>query len=327
MLILIEGPDCAGKSTLARRLVDALRDSHPGDRVTYHHCGPPVDHPIDEYVAPLLDYRPGNGQHVVCDRWHVGETVYPAVADRPTYQTPAVAAYVELFLRSRGAVLIYCTATDEHLVDCGVARDDEPEEIARVHETTNAFLRAIASSLLPMTAVSVADPDAANYRDTVDRVLALARNEAEYAERINAFTTYVGSPRPGLLLVGDRRGPARTPLADYGRWPAFVPRSATSGDYLLTTLVDAQLRVPSHGLVLGDVGLANACDVDDVRDLWDVLERPPVVGLGVNAQRTLRGCGVPHRSAYHPQYQRRFLHHRRRDYLGSLLDGSQAVTA
>jgi hypothetical protein len=327
LLIICEGPDCSGKTTLASRLVDALRANHPGDQVTYRHCGVPTEHPVDEYVAPLLDYRPGTGQHVVCDRFHVGETVYPTVTGRATRQTPAVAAYVELFLRSRGAVLVYCTATDEHLLDCGVARDDRPDELSRIPATTSAFLRAVGESLLPMTAVYVADPDVADYGDTVARILALADDEEDYAERLAPFTTYVGSPRPLLLLVGDRRGPARTSLADYGRWPAFVPRPATSGDYLLTTLTDARLRVPTHGLLLGDVGLANACDVDDVHDLWDVLERPRVVGLGVNARRALRNAHVPHDDAAHPQYQRRFLHHKRGDYLRSLLAVPAAVTA
>lgn len=326
MLIILEGPDCAGKTTLANRLVDALRVGNPADQVTYHHSDVPTRHPVDEYVAPLLDYRPGTGQHVVCDRWHVGETVYPAVTGRVTRQTPAVAAYVELFLRSRGAIMVYCTASDEHLAACGVARDDEPDVIGRITATTRAFERTVADSLVPTVTANVSDPAASDAALVVNLALGFGNDEEWHAEHLAPFTTYVGSPRPRLLLFGDRRGPARKPLADYGRWPAFVPRGATSGDYLLTTLTGTRLRVPTHGLTLGDVGLANACDVDDVRDLWDVLERPPVVGLGRNAQAALRRADVPHREASHPQHQRRFLHHRRDDYLDSLL-GVEAVVA
>lgn len=327
MLIICEGPDCSGKTTLTGRIIDALQRAEPTSQITYRHAGVPTRHPVDEYVAPLLDYRPSVGRHVVCDRWHVGETVYPAVTGRVTRQTPAVRAYVELFLRSRGALLVYCTATAQHLAACGVARGDDVDELHRVGPVTRAFDRVVADSLLPKLVVNVTDPDRVDYADTVNQVLALANDEQDYAERLAPFATYVGTPSPRLLLVGDRRGPARVPLADYGRWPAFVPRSATSGDYLLTTLTATPLRVPSHGLLLGDVGIANGCDVDDVRDLWDVLGRPAVVGLGSNAQRALRDRQVPHRSARHPQYQRRFLHRHRDDYLAQLLDPSLAVTA
>lgn len=326
MLIILEGPDCAGKTTLANRLVDALRTNYVTDQVTYRHASVPTEHPLDEYVAPLLDYRPGTRQHTVCDRWHVGESVYPNATGRHTDLTEDVRAYVELFLRSRGALLVYCTATAQHLTDCGVARGDDVNELLSVGRVASAFDREVAESLLPKLIVNVSDPDTINYGNTVNHILALANDEEEYAERLVPFTTYVGSPQPRLLLVGDRRGPDRVPLADYGHWPAFAPRASTSGSWLLTTLALGQLRVPSHGLLLNDVGLANACDVDDVRDLWDVLGRPLTVGLGVNAQRVLRARRVPHHPARHPQYQRRFLHHQRDDYLRSLL-APLAVTA
>lgn len=326
MLILLEGPDCAGKSTFAGRLARALRSAEPGTDVAYRHCGPPTSHALDEYVEPLLGYRPGTDQHVICDRWHVGETVYPAVTGRSTSMRSAVRAYVELFLRARGALLVYCTATAGHLTSCGYARDDSINDILRVGKTLRAFDRAVVESLLPRVHVDVTDPDASDYDDAVNQVLALANDEEDYAAPLASFTTYVGAPRPQLLLVGDRRGPARTPLTDYGCWPAFAPRAGTSGDYLLTTLTDAQLRVPSHGLVLADVGLTNACDVDDVHQLWKTLNQPPTVGLGANAQRALRQAHVPHRSAVHPQYQRRFLHHQREDYLRALVT-AQAVVA
>lgn len=327
MLIICEGPDCAGKSTLAGRIASALKHAEPDAQVTYHHAGVPSQHALDEYVAPLLDYRPGSGQHVICDRYHVGETVYPLVTGRSTSMRSAVRAYVELFLRSRGALLIYCTATARHLTSCGYARDDGINDVLRVGRTLREFDRAVVDSLLPSVVLDVTDPDASGYGDVVNQMLALANDEEDYAEPLASFTTYVGSPRPQLLLVGDRRGVPSTNVADFGSWPAFAPRAGTSGDYLLTTLTAEPLRVAEHGLTIGDVGVANACDVDDVQELWKTLNQPPVVGLGINARRALRNAQVPYRAATHPQYQRRFLHHQRDDYLRSLLATDEAVTA
>jgi hypothetical protein len=329
LLIILEGPDCAGKSTLAGRLARALKHAEPNADVVYRHCGPPAGHALDEYVAPLLDYRPGTGQHVICDRWHVGERVYPAVTGRKTSLRSTVNAYVELFLRSRGALLVYCTATAGHLTSCGYAREDGINDILRVGPTLRAFDQAVVESLLPSLVVDVSDPNHAGYDDVVGQVLALANDEHEYAAPLAPFTTYVGSPRPRLLLVGDRRGVPSTDVASFGSWPAFAPRARTSGDYLLTTLAGGPrpLRVVEHGLTLGDVGLANACDVDDVGALWKTLGEPDVVGMGVNARRALRDVGVSHRAAPHPQYQRRFFHHLRGEYLRSLLGTTVEVSA
>lgn len=319
MLILIDGSDCSGKTTLAGRLLDRMRSTDPTASVTYHHAGPPTEHPLDEYVEPLLGYRPGTGQHVVCDRWHVGESVYPTVVGRPSELTDGVRTYVEQFLRSRGALLAYCTASPRHLTACGDARGDAAAEIARVGPTVRAFDAAVATSLLPHVAVDVTDPDDRGYDRVVETIVDAARRSDVAARRLAPFVTYVGPPRPALLLVGDRRGVPSTELADHGDWPAFVPRSGTSGTYLLDTLTSTRLTVREHGLQLGDVGLVNACDVDDVRACWEALGRPTTVGMGVNARRALRAADVPHRSAVHPQFQRRFLHHSRATYLRQLL--------
>lgn len=322
-LTILEGADCAGKSTLAGRVVDELRRCYPGERVTYLHADVPTEHPLDEYVAPLLDYRPGTGRHVVCDRWHVGESVYPVVRDRSTRLTASVRWYVEAFLRSRGAVLVYCAASPNYLHDCGVARGDDRDELARIARTQDAFQATIATSFLPRSIEDVTDDglhDESDYHATVLRTVAFSTHEASRAEALNPFTTYVGSPRPRLLLVGDRRGTPSHDLAEFDDWPAFAPRPGTSGDYLLTTLTSDELRVPTYGLTAGDVGLVNANDVDDVRACWETLGRPEVVGLGVEARRTLRRLNVPHRAVPHPQWSRRFAHHKRDAYLRSLLN-------
>lgn len=324
-LLILEGADCSGKSTLAGHVVDVLRATYPTEHVTYHHAGPPTQHPLDEYVAPLLDYRPGTGQHVVCDRWHVGESVYPDLVNRLSDMTPAVRTYVELFLRSRGAVLVHLDASARYLTDCGWARGDDERELDRIESTVSRFHRVVASSLLPRRLLDVErsiDP-----RRTALDLVAWASYHASLAEDLNSLRTYVGPPRPRLLLIGDRRGTPSHDLAEFGGWPAFVPRTGTSGRYLLETLTSEPLRVPTHGLTLGEVGLINACDVDDVALAYETLGRPFTVGLGRNAQRVLRALGLPHQLTPHPQHQRRFKHHDRSDYLRALISLPQAVAS
>lgn len=327
VLVLLEGTDCAGKTQFAGRVVDALRASYPQDLVTYHHAGVPQEHPLEEYVEPLLDYRPGTGRHVVCDRWYLGEVVYPTVIGRASDMTPAVRWYVEAFLRSRGAVQVYCAASYGYLHDCGTARGDDHDELVRILPTQEAFQREVVASAVHWAIEDVTDEgqDASDHRRAALRTVAFASHHASRTEALNPFATYVGPPRPRLLLVGDRRGTPAHDLDEFGDWPAFVPTTGTSGRYLLDALTSAPPTVAAHGLTLGDVGLVNANDVDDVHACWDALGRPEVVGLGVEARRTLRRVHVPHRSAAHPQYVRRFLHHRQDAYVRELL-GHRDVT-
>ena len=321
MLILIEGADCAGKSVLSGRLIESLRRAEPDADVRYLHSGPPTEHPLDEYAWPLTGYRPGTGVHYVCDRWHVGEDVYPRVTGRPTDMTDGVRAWIELFLRSRGALLVHCDAPDQLLTDCAVARRDDHTDLLRLPHATRLFRRYVAATtLLPTLSVDVSDPDRPDYAEIVDEVIGYAAREARATVPLTSYVTYVGPSRPSLLLVGDRRGTITHDLDEYGDRPAFGPTVGSSGAYLMSTLTVEPLRVATHGVQLRDVGLVNANDVDDVRACWETLGRPTTVGLGVNARRTLRAVGVPHRSAVHPQYQRRFLHHSRNTYLRQLLD-------
>lgn len=106
-LIIIEGVDRTGKSTLAQKLVD--RFSEAGDRhVQLLHFGPPQQGALSEYLQPLLDYDP-RVDDVVCDRFHLGELVWPHFFDRPPRITTSERGLIELFLHSRGAVLVHCT--------------------------------------------------------------------------------------------------------------------------------------------------------------------------------------------------------------------------
>lgn len=75
-IILLEGLDATGKSTLALALYKALKAP-----VAIMHAGPPiVTTALREYVWPLG--IAANGYIVVCDRWHLGEMVWPIIFER-----------------------------------------------------------------------------------------------------------------------------------------------------------------------------------------------------------------------------------------------------
>jgi hypothetical protein len=76
-LHIIEGLDGVGKSTLANFLIIMAKDTP----TALLHAGKPVDHDyVNEYWYPIAFL--GNFNTVVCDRWHLGEHVWPKLYDR-----------------------------------------------------------------------------------------------------------------------------------------------------------------------------------------------------------------------------------------------------
>jgi thymidylate kinase len=295
MLILVEGPDCTRKSSLVARLAEHVTKLYPGESVDILNAGPPTQHPLDEYVTPLLDYRPLRDRHVICDRWHIGEAIYPTIFKRETRMDYAVQAYVELFLRSRGALLVVVDATTEDVTSCLETRGDKLARPDQAAQTLSLFRGWAVASLLPTLVVqgfSVSDSD-------VDALVQRARVLDYVARSLSKFTTYVGSRTPSTLLLGDvRHGHLKGDATDLRS--AFMPYGATSGHYLLSQLVN------TFGYAsLKHVGVANACDDDDAFALYTLLRKPYTVALGRRASKVAKWAN---HDVEHPQYRRRFRH-------------------
>lgn len=295
MLILVDGADCVGKSTLIRQLAEHVRERYPDDKVDVWHAGPPTKHPLDEYVTPLLDYRPLRGRHVICDRWHLGEAIYPAIFQRPTKFDPAVQAYTELFLRSRGAILVHVDAEDASVAGCLDTRGDDLVDSSQASDILQEFRTRAAASLLPTLVVRGLE----NTQHDVESIVRRATTLDYVTRSLTPFTTYVGSRIPSVLLLGDvRHGHLRGDTTDLRS--AFMPYGATSGHYLLTQIINR------YGYrSLANVGIANACDDDDHESLWTLLRKPRTVALGRQAQKRTPWASV---KTAHPQAVRRFRH-------------------
>lgn len=300
MLIIVEGPDGAGKSTLVRRLAVELTLQSSPSAVRVLHRGPPTAHPLVEYGEPLYAYRPGTDEHVICDRWHLGEFVYPSLLERPTHYDVAVHRHVDLFLRSRGALLVYLEPTFEETTRRIVNRHTlrSEETIDPIELKTLSHWPALVERYHTALSLSTLNHYSTNREPLIEQIIKRATLAEDAAVPLVKFTTYVGPPRPDVLFFGETRG-VDGQLA-VGPAPAFVPYPRTSGHYLLSHLDTAATRT---------VGLANACDVDDPVALWKTLGEPQLVALGQSAHCCLRSLDLKHGVAPHPQYVRRFHHH------------------
>lgn len=324
MLFVIEGGDGTGKTTLAAELADALRVAYPAADVEVRRTGPPPpgQHPIHTYGDPTYDYRPGVGHHIVYDRFHAGEWVYPDILGRSTRADRASWRWLNLLLAARGAVLIHCDRDPARAAIAVAERGDDlvsPDQAARAVRAFSELLPTVTATL-PRLVHDVDRPHAAPF--TVADAVANARDLETRVAPLHRFVTYIGPSRPRYLLLGDvrheigRHHPTqrdailatRELTREYG--PAFGPLRGTSGHYLLDSLPDELLRA--------GVGLANACDVDDVAELHRALGHPPAVALGTNAWQASVRANVAVGGVPHPQFVRRF-HHRYAEAYGRLI--------
>jgi thymidylate kinase len=98
MLIIIEGADKTGKTTLAKAI--AKRFGYH-----YYHSGPPKRRPADEYIDFLLDLK----YSTVCDRFHLGELVYGPMFRGTIGINEREFRVIEYMLKSMKAILIYAS--------------------------------------------------------------------------------------------------------------------------------------------------------------------------------------------------------------------------
>lgn len=133
-LILLEGVDGAGKSTLADTIADIQKSMNK--KVTVLHRGPMKGSVLEEYIDPLLDYDPASGETLILDRWHVGEMIYGPLYRGKTALSPGWAMYIENLLAARGAAKVVMTTNLDTLAKRLVAKKEDflqPEHLAHVN--------------------------------------------------------------------------------------------------------------------------------------------------------------------------------------------------
>jgi hypothetical protein len=127
-LIVIEGVDRTGKSTLADRVATKLHQ-HTDHLSAVVHCeAPDAERAVDEYLAPLLDYEPQGTHHLIFDRSFVGEAVWPALFGRLPALTPSEYSLLHAAYAMKGAVYVLCERDPEDLHDA-FEEADPPEPL------------------------------------------------------------------------------------------------------------------------------------------------------------------------------------------------------
>lgn len=324
MLIILEGPDGGGKTSLANALDHHWRSQDLGpasaDRLLTRRVkwGPPSSHdlcPFTEYETfldrpEIQDDVRSSRALVLGDRWHAGEMVYGPLLRDKSRLTPAGMAHVELALTGAGALRVMCLPPLVEVQRRFAARGDD-----LVSELSVPLLWRWYEAHAAVFGYRVVTGDEAA-EELFDELTFVAEVHAIRADLIqsSAVGTYIGQHHPRALLCGDVRGNGPRGRPDLRR--PFTPTDLNgSSEWLLDAVLTADLQLEVGIINTGEPGV-------DLPTLWEVLKRPRLVALGGNASRRLVDLDLDHVTIPHPQYARRFTS---RDFAGYTTRLKEAV--
>lgn len=282
MIIVLEGCDGTGKTTLAEELKKL--------GFSYRHEGPPKTKDLFTYYTnQLLSVAPG--RDVVFDRLHLGELVYGPVmrgrSELSTYQ----ARLINRLLFARGGVLVLCTAPPMTLIGGWKARQnaeylDTQQKVERVIQGyIDLWLRELNGH------PQVWRYQLQNWRGQAHEYAAQLQSLKAVSHDLSSTYGAAGAPRARYLVVGERVN---------GPWDLAFYHDRNSSRYLNHALWGAGYKEKELLCVNAEDGNGQP------HDFSALAVGRVVIALGRTAQRACQSYGVPHLAAPHPQYWKRF---------------------
>jgi len=134
-LLIIEGPDCAGKTTLAKYLAR-------GFNAFYYHCTytellGPAEGDYQKNVLENVEVNLANGHIVILDRFWPSEYVYSAVT-RPHMHPPPWWPELHLRIVGLGGLYVFCDhefLVEDHENNKNLDHAYNADDFARIVET------------------------------------------------------------------------------------------------------------------------------------------------------------------------------------------------
>jgi hypothetical protein len=290
VICVLEGPDLAGKTTLARKLAEA---QGPGKTIVLNYGAPEISDPFLEYEAGFLGRLPADpGILVICDRLAAGETVYGPVLRGRSRLTRGGLLHCEMLYEALGAVRLMLMPSLAVLLARYRERGDlliDEGELAGIREAYAALAPRFNYTQLHDAAGTEAGP-----------LLRLAEERAQRAADVQAGAPgYVGPLYPAVVFAGDIRAgiPANDPYRH-----AFTPAGFGAARFLMGSLASYSRRV------LRSTGIMNTLEEGmDLAKADEILGRPRYVALGHLADARLRQAGITQVTWIpHPAYTGRF---------------------
>lgn len=291
---IFEGPDGAGKSTLAQEYaqITGARYIHHGP---YKQVGVGLSRMFMESMLPaLLGY-----EDIVLDRCWISEPIYAdAYRNGMDRVGPARARQLDRIAMRCGAVVVKCLPPWAHVRACFTGRvedeylDNEAQLLnvygqyqhdlnTHLHEVEHDYTKHLGQSL-SIVAMDVAH--LVEHQRVKNPVHPLSANTS-------------GNLRAPILLVGDKFGEHKDVDMMYQSPFASLSNLGCS-TWLSNQLQEAGISEQSLLWI----------NADQLTDGWlaQVNIPPKIITLGDTAESTVLGLGLSSRSTTHPQYWKRF---------------------
>lgn len=112
MIYIIEGPDGAGKTTLAKQ----IKEASPGSQIL-HFGAPETDEDAERYWQIYFQaLKEHAGETIILDRSWYSDMVYGPIMRNRLEMTPQHKEMLELTVRALGGgIVIYCTGSQQRL--------------------------------------------------------------------------------------------------------------------------------------------------------------------------------------------------------------------
>lgn len=293
-LVILEGPDCAGKTTL----MNDLRKELSGTVRTVHH-GPYSGITADqlprfyvESMFPLFE-----GEQMLMDRCWLSEPIYGLAYRGGQNRVGHVARrQLERMALRHGAVVALCLPPWETVKASWLARKGANEEaeyldkIEQLEVVYNAYAQLEESTDLPVVRY-----DYTRHRSQV-RMLASKLIWASDGVHREWHIKSAGSASPKVILVGEK--PSEPTNRDTAWQFPFCSFGSGSSGWVTQHLMNAGIRERELFWVNADSGLYS------LKEMWSV----PIIALGQEAaKRVASDVGrEPDAVVSHPQYHKRF---------------------
>ena len=286
MLIVLEGVDKAGKSTLAQELQKLLK-------WPVIHFGKPGPNPADEYGV-FLKQNKGN---YILDRFYVGELIYAPLLRNKHSLTATQKTTIERLCRSRGTVLIH-VAPDYKIIEKRLNQlgDD------MINNEQNKKAYNMFHEVMPFVNIQIKckwDGTGSVNNIAKEIVNDLLKRQEDY-ELAQNYCTGIGTTMgKKIVLIGEK-------LNKKVSWLGFPFDNGSASEFL-------QQCLPFHYEKYVYAVNSDTIKEEEVRFL---ISTGPTsfISLGKKAEEKCDKLGINHKSIPHPQYWKRFKFARRSDY-------------
>lgn len=199
-MIILEGIDAVGKTTLANALAARLGTS------VVHSSKPKFDAGWIEYHVRSMTMEP-----VILDRYHIGEAVWPIIFNddrKPMLRWQQ--HMVERIMLQRGAILVLMNDTHEAINHRLKLRGENEISLEQYTETYSLFRDACEHSLLNTIFIHNATWE---QKDTLD-LIASSYSRMQIARQPLARFRGTGCVKPGSIMIVGNKNPSGLNILD-----------------------------------------------------------------------------------------------------------------